>query len=141
MQWSEAWTRLTTAAALLLPLLAAADSQMQAGAAGKKFSATAHVDFKIIIPQVLSLDVAGGMARAPGVQLVTISTNSHNVTLAGTTRASVGSSLMLSAAARKSIAQDALCSVGTAYSPPAFAAAGRSAAVAAHRMVCTVATP
>jgi len=110
-------------AALLLPLLAETDSHLQPGAAGAALRATAHVDFKIIIPQVLYLGlgsgtdrVAGarGTARVAGAQTVAIMSNSHNVTLAATVRTSddVRGNIILSAAARKIIEQDAACTVG-----------------------------
>jgi hypothetical protein len=41
--------------AALLPLMAAADSRLQSTAPGAAASATAHVDFKIVIPEVLFL--------------------------------------------------------------------------------------
>ena len=50
------------AAALLLPLLAAADSRLQSAAAGSAASATASVNFKIVIPTVLYLRVGGETA-------------------------------------------------------------------------------
>jgi hypothetical protein len=51
--------------AMLLPLTAVADSRVQSGAPRAAVSAAAHLDFKIVIPQVLSLRVAesGGPGR------------------------------------------------------------------------------
>jgi hypothetical protein len=90
--------------AMWLPFLAAADSQVQLGAAGASLHATARVKFKIIIPAVLSLDTPGDAARA--AQTVTLFSNNRSVALAAT----VGSSevarktVLLNSAARKVIA-------------------------------------
>jgi hypothetical protein len=63
LNWSWAFNGVVGAAALLLPLSAAPESQMQAqtgnAAHGTAFSAVAHLNFKIIIPQALSLRVPG----------------------------------------------------------------------------------
>ncbi|MGO9513411.1 MAG: hypothetical protein ACLP2F_07175 [Steroidobacteraceae bacterium] len=110
-------------AALLLPLLAETDSHLQPGAAGAALRATAHIDFKIVIPQVLYLDLDGGTDRVAGArgtdriagaQTVAIMSNSHNVTLAATVRTSddARGNVILSAAARQIIAQDAACNLG-----------------------------
>lgn len=115
-------------AALLLPLFAEPESHLQSQASGgAAIRATAHVDFKIIIPRVLYLDVggtervagatgAGGADRVAGAQPVSIMSNSHNVTLATSVRTSDDphGNLILSAAARKIIAQDAACTLGLA---------------------------
>lgn len=47
---------------LLLPLPAAADSRLQAAAPGSAASATASVNFKIVIPAVLYLHLGGESA-------------------------------------------------------------------------------
>src|SRR5579859_125373 len=100
-----------TASSLLLPLWAAAESHLQAGTTGKKLSATAHVDFRIVIPHVLSVGLAGGDTPGPGAQKVAIFSNSRNVTLTATSASvpAAANNVMLRAAARKVIARDAAC--------------------------------
>jgi hypothetical protein len=120
-------------AALLLPLLAAADSQVQTGAARATLRATAHLDFRIVIPRVLSLDLASGVESVRGAQTVAIFTNSHNVTLAATVHASdeARGNIILNAAARKVIAQNAACMPGLS----------RAAAASASGVICTASMP
>ena len=92
---------------MLLPLLSAADSQLQARVAGGSLHAVAHVSFKIIIPPALSLDA--GMESEP--RSVAIFSNDRHVTLAATRGASeeVRGPVLLSAAGRKIIAQKVAC--------------------------------
>jgi len=121
-------------AALLLPLRAATDSRVQAGAPGTSLSSTAQVNFKIIIPTVLYLHLDSGSDRAAGMETVAIVSNGHNVTLNATTADSHVRSrgnVILSAAARRSIAQKAQCRLGLS----------QAAQAAARRMICTVSMP
>jgi hypothetical protein len=93
--------------AALLPLMAAADSRLQGAAPGAALSAGAHVDFKIVIPEVLYL-------RSGGAEKVSIMSNARNVTLSATapeSEAHPGSHVILRAAAGKVIAQDADCTL------------------------------
>jgi hypothetical protein len=78
-------------AALLLPPAAAPDSHLQAQAGGAALSAAAHVNFKIIVPPVLYLHVASANEGAADARVAIMS---HNY---------------MSAAARKIIAQQAVC--------------------------------
>ena len=114
MSWSRSCRCLMSSAALLLPTLAATESQLKTEAPGTALRATAHVNFKIIIPSMLSLDVASGSDPAPGAHTVSIFSNSRNVTLAGSVRASDNArgNLILSAAARRVISQHAACTLG-----------------------------
>jgi len=149
---------LVTAAALLLPFLAAGESHVQMGAPGAALRATAHLNFKIIIPKVLYLNAGGGNDRVAGVQTVAIMSNSRNVTLAATVHTSdddrsaaaakqpqsddeIRGNVILSAAAHRVIAQDAACRLGLA--PPAsnFADSHGSAAHDTRRVVCTASMP
>jgi hypothetical protein len=127
------------AAALLLPLSATPESHIQAPTPNSKSSAIAHVDFKIIIPRVLYLRVSGAdtaadtaaVAMAPNT--VAVMSNSHNVALT-TTRSATGAvagNVILNAAARKTIAQDAVCA----------APAGPGLDAAANRVFCTASMP
>jgi hypothetical protein len=121
-----------SSAALLLPFWAGAESQIETGSA-RHLTASAHVDFKIIIPKVLSLEVASGIHPGLGAQTVAISSNSHNVALAATVPGSEAArhDVLLSGAARKAIAQEAPCTLD----------ATGSEAPQASRMICTVSMP
>jgi hypothetical protein len=126
--------------ALLLPFLAFADSQLASGPHGP-LTATAHLRFRIIIPTVLSLNVADS-TRTAGAQTVTVTSNSHNVVLGATLGDSAEATgrAVLSGGARKGIAQDVPCAVHRAP-----IAAGSTAAHAdsapVERMICTVSMP
>jgi hypothetical protein len=118
-------------AALLLPLMVAAESHIRTETSGAASAATAHVNFKIIIPTVLYLRVKNASDRALGAETVAITSNSRNVTLNATVRTPDSDvrplgNVILSASLRKVIAQDALCTVGDTH---------------ARRIVCTVSTP
>lgn len=133
---SWAFNGLMSAAALLLPLTAATDSHIQTGAPSAAVDATAHVNFKIIVPQVLYV-------RTAGAETMAILSNSRNVTLTATVRNSavtanqptsadaVRGNVILSAAARKVIAQDAACRPGGPHPPLAVAG----------QVVCTASMP
>ncbi len=95
--------------AVLLPFAIFADSQLASGTQGP-LRATAHLRFRIVIPTVLSLDVAGS-TRTAGAQTVTVTSNSRNVALGATlgNSAEVTGLIVLSAAAGRVIAKDAPC--------------------------------
>ena len=145
MKWSKGFTGSMSMAALLLPLMVAADSHIQTKAASAALAATSHVDFKIIIPTVLYLHVGSANDRTTrGVESVAIMSNSRNVTLNAVVRTPESDvhahgSAILSASARKVIAQDALCTVGDAAAAPVIAR-GRVKA-GDRQMVCTVSIP
>ena len=132
---------------LLLPWLAAADSQPQGSLRATTLRATAHLDFRIIIPRMLALQVDGAhvaaaagapagvraptgvstpaVANAPAAagraassptadaadspQTVAVYGNGRTIALGATAADDSPSGLVLSAAARKAIAQDAVC--------------------------------
>jgi hypothetical protein len=133
---SWAFNGLMGAAALLLPVTAETESHIQTGAASAAVGATAHLNFRIIIPRVLYV-------RTAGAETLAILSNSHNVTLTATVRSSdttanqltsadvVRNHVILSAAARKVIAQDAACAPGGLHPPPALAG----------QVVCTASMP
>jgi len=108
-------------------------------------SATAHLNFKIVIPQVLSLQTGNGDDHGERAQTVAIMSNGRNVTLS----ASVGAhddfhahqSVIVSAPSRKIIAQDAQCSPSLAHAAAARDAASSPVNDGAHSLVCTVSTP
>ena len=68
MKWHEALSGLMSGTALLLPLTAVPESHIQTGSASAVSSTTAHVNFKIVIPQVLYLQVAEGKAITQDAQ-------------------------------------------------------------------------
>ena len=120
-------------ASLLLPLTAASESRVQTAAPTARVSAAASVNFKIVIPRVLSLQMSDA-GLSLDAQTVTIMSNGHNVSLNATERTANSSSptrgnVILSSAARKGIAQIAQCRLDNG-----LAAAGRVA-------MCTVSTP
>jgi hypothetical protein len=122
MNWSGAFYRLACSAAALLPLMVSADSQLQAGAATDGANASAHIDFKIVIPKFLYLQADSTTAA--------IAANSRSLTLqAGDESNSAGkASVVLRAVAHKGIEQQTQCAPATA-------------GPAATRVVCTAATP
>jgi hypothetical protein len=131
VKWSWALNGVVGAAALLLPLPAAPESHIQAPTTSSTSSAAAHVNFKIIIPSVLYLQVSDSAA----VATVAVMSNSRNLALTTTVRSPAGSAagnVILSAAARKTIAQDGVC-------PSPAGAAGKGAA--SSRVICTASMP
>ncbi len=131
MKWSYACNGLLSTAALLLPLPAATDSRIQTPAATSSVSVPAHVDFKIVIPQVLYLQVGDAAGRAPGAGNVAIMSNGRTVSLNATAHAPESNprargNVILNTAGRRGIAQDAQC---------------RLADRPARPLVCTVSMP
>jgi len=126
---------LITATSLLLPLWAAAESHLQAGTVSGKASATAHADFRIVIPKVLSLGIAGGDILDSGAQNVAIFSNNRNVALAGSTGRvpAARNGVILRAAAGRVIAREAACQLPADASP--------SVVPRTNRMICTVSMP
>lgn len=131
---------------LLPPTIVEAESRIQTGAANATLSATAHVNFKIVIPKVLYLHVDGGTDGAVGSQTVAVMSNGRNVALNATIRTPdsnvpVRGNLILSAAARKIIAQDAQCIplLTPGAAPPAgFRGPGN---ISTRQAICTVSMP
>jgi hypothetical protein len=143
MKWSWAHNASIGTAALLLPFMAVPESHVQTGTANTAASATAHVNFKIIIPPVLYLGVAGGNDRIEGADTVAVMSNSRNVTLSATVRTSgdARGNLILSAPGRKLIAQDTRCALGNSHAAAAFTPARGDPAAAAGPLVCTASMP
>jgi hypothetical protein len=134
MKWSWAFNCVVGAAALLPPPTAAPDSHLQAQVGSAASSAAAHVNFKIVIPPVLYLHVASANEGAADPR-VAIMSNNHNVTLTATSRTpanTVAGTFLLSAAARKIIAQEAVCT------PSASAHRGMGRG---NGLVCTASIP
>jgi hypothetical protein len=134
---SWAFNGLMSSAALLLPIAAVPESRIASDEAGAALQATAHVNFKIVIPKVLYLHVGLEEERDPDAQTVAVMSNSRNVWLTATVRTrddhsrAARGSVILSAAARNIIAQNTICT----------AADLRPAAVGASRVICTVSMP
>lgn len=114
-------------AGALIPVIAPGESHIQSGGSS---SASTHLDFRIIIPDVLYLNTraADGIA-AP----VAVFSNGRNVTLATTVQGTdvVTAHLILSGAGRRAISRNAACE----------AAARPSGTAAPSRLVCTASTP
>jgi hypothetical protein len=134
-------------AALLLPLMVAAESHIHTQAAGTAPAAMAHVNFKIVIPKVLYLRI--GSDRVPDTETMAIMSNGRTVALSTTVRTPesgvhprgsvvLGTSV-LGTSARKVIAQDALCTAGDVRATQA-PATGR-VKVDDRQLVCTVSMP
>lgn len=117
---------------LLLPWLAAADSQPQGSLRAATLRASAHLDFRIVIPRMLALQVDGAHVVAPAAnapaasagapaatsptaatggpaQTVAVYGNGRTIALGATAADDSRGALILSAAARKAIAQTAVC--------------------------------
>jgi hypothetical protein len=128
-----------SSAALLVPMAAVPESRVQTAEPGAALQATAHLNFKIVIPKVLYLRVAGVDDR--DLQTVAIMSNSRNVWLTATLRtpqtqgtdAAVRGNVILSAAARKVIVQNTAC----ALTEPR---AGHTSA-GANQLICTASMP
>ena len=67
MKSSSGLNKLLGVAALTLPMLTFAESNVQTGAATAAPGATAHVDFSIVIPKILYLRVGNGSSYTTGV--------------------------------------------------------------------------
>jgi hypothetical protein len=139
MTCASAFSRLMGSLLTLLPLCLAAESQIAANGSGRQLSAAAHVDFRIIIPRVLALDVASD-TRGPGAQRVAVFSNSRTATLSSTLPGlslPANRSVILVAAARKVIAEETLCVSSSGINAGTLAgAAGKP-----HGMICTVSMP
>lgn len=143
-----AFNGLIGSAALLLPMAAVPESRVETGAANSALQATAHVNFRIIIPKVLYLHVGGTSDPDGTADTVAIMSNSRNVWLTATVRsvddaAHTGAThsaapapagrgnVILSAAGRKVIAQDTVCRAGGPH----------AAAMGLSQVICTVSMP
>lgn len=148
MKGSWAFSGSIGAAALLLSLMAAADSQLQTGAATASAGASAHLNFRIIIPKTLSLRVQDASEPGGHSETVSVHSNGHSVALNATVRThddegSEHGHLILSAAARKVIDQELPCGRGDAQLAAALAAAATRGPIDGDHaaIVCTVSMP
>jgi hypothetical protein len=105
---SAAIRGLIAVVALFMPLMAAAESHVESGAATAALGATAHLNFKIVIPKVLYLQVAGKAELITGEQTVAVMSTGREVALNAT----------VLTAARRSIEQNAPCARGDAHPGP-----------------------
>jgi hypothetical protein len=144
MKCPSAFHGLMSTAALLMPMMAAPESHVQTAAASTATNAAAHVNFKIVIPTVLYLRMASANDRAGGAKMLTIMSNGRNVTLSSTARspddARAHDGVILSASARKIIAQDATCALRIDDAAAATARA-RRVNFNIQPLVCTVSMP
>jgi hypothetical protein len=137
VKWSSAFNGLVCSAALLLPIAAVPESRIQSEGANAAVQATAHLNFRIVIPKVLYLHVGDGSVRDADPETVAVMSNSRNVWLTATVRTrdehsrAARGSVILSAAARNIIAQDTVCTAVDLH----------PAAVRASHLICTVSMP
>jgi hypothetical protein len=141
-------TARSVAAILLLPSMVSAESHVQAVALNDAPTATARVNFKIIIPKVLYVHFGAGNDRVIGAETVAIMSNSRSVTLNATMRtpgSPAQGNVILSSARRNLIAQDAACTLApsraSAAPAPAPAESRRAASFAGRQVFCTVSMP
>src|SRR6266852_2333115 len=80
----SAVSSLITSLALLTPLMAVAESHIDSGAATTALNATAHLNFKIVIPKVLYLHVASEDDRIADAQTVAVMSTGRDVMLNAT---------------------------------------------------------
>jgi hypothetical protein len=144
MKCPWAFNGLLSTAALLMPIMAAPESHVQTAAANTAVNAAVHVNFKIVIPTVLYLQMASANERSDGAKTLTVVSNGRNVMLTPTARlpddARAHDGVILSASARKIIAQEAPCALRI---DAAAAATARALRVNfnSHPLVCTVSMP
>jgi hypothetical protein len=146
VKWHRAFNGLMSGAALLLPLTAVPESRIESGTARTASSAMAHVNFKIIIPQVLYLRVGPGKDGLTRTQSVAIMSNGRNVTLNSTDRAPDSKAparptVILNASARKLIAQEAQCTPTPAPTGAAPADSHDSTKIGTRAVICTASMP
>jgi hypothetical protein len=147
MKCPWAFNGLMSTAALLMPMMAVPESHVQTAAASTATNvaahAEAHVNFKIVIPTVLSLRMGSADDRGGGAKTMTIMSNGRNVMLSSTARspedARVHDGVILSASARKIIAQDAPCALR--IDDAAVSARAHRVNVNSQPLVCTVSMP
>jgi hypothetical protein len=146
VQWHRAFNGLITGVALLLPITAVPESQIETGTASTAPSAAAHVNFKIVIPQVLYLRVGAGSDEPADAQTVAIMSNGRNATLYSTDRAPDSKTparrnVILNASARNTIAQQAQCAPTPAPADAVPADSRDSTKTATRSMICTASMP
>lgn len=113
-------------AVLLVSPLAIADGQLAAGESGR-LTANAHLNFRIIIPGVLSLRMLDAANSASGTPLVDIGSNGRTVALASTFAGSIRRrDSIIGARFRGGVAVQTACATD---------------AHGASRMTCTVSCP
>lgn len=92
------------ASALLIPWHVTAESSLQTGARTATTGASAHLDFRIVIPPVLALSVEPAGATAGSAARVTILSNTRHVLLsASAPEPAVGEAVAASRTARGTV--------------------------------------
>jgi hypothetical protein len=146
VKWHCAFNGLMSATALLLPLVAVPESHIESQSASSASSTTAHVNFKVVIPQVLYLHMAAAHDDAAGGNTVGIMSTGRNVTLSATVRTPylnilARRNVILNAAARKAIAQNAQCTPAPAPSGLPPAGSPDSTETGTRAVICTASMP
>jgi hypothetical protein len=142
MKCPWAFNGLMSTAALLMPMMAVPESHVQTAAASTATNAAAHVNFKIVIPTVLYLRMGSANDRGEGAKTVTIMSNGRNVMLNPSARSADDApahGVILSASARKVIAQEAPCTLG--IDDAAATARTHRVNFNSQTLVCTVSMP
>jgi hypothetical protein len=129
------------AAAVFLPLAASSDSQVQTGAPDATVSASARLDFRIIIPTVLALRIGENATVASNNRTATLnatltSAGTPSTNTPGSTN-STSANLILTAAAGNTIIHESRC-VPKAMHEAAPAVNGRANT---DHVFCTVSMP
>jgi hypothetical protein len=146
VKWHCAFNGLMSAAALLLPLTAVPESRIESESASSVSSTTAHVNFKVVIPQVLYLHVAPANDNAADANTVGIMSTGHTVTLNATVRIPDSNiparrNVILNAAARTAIAQDAQCTLAPAPGGAPPVSSPGSTETGTRAVICTASMP
>jgi hypothetical protein len=113
VKWHYAFGGLMSGTALLLPLMAVPESLLDSGSPGKALSATAHLNFRIVIPSVLYLHVDAEKVPGTNTRTVAVMSTNRSVSLNANAREprkpESGVAVILNAAAGRIISQDAEC--------------------------------
>ena len=103
---------LLTCALWLAPPLAIAEAQFGSVVSGR-LSTTAHTDFKIVIPGILSLQMLSVPDSQSGMPRVAVGSNGRTVALAATVAGAKGQrrDSIIGAGARRSIDEQSTCAI------------------------------
>ncbi|MBS0375224.1 MAG: hypothetical protein JSR73_11640 [Proteobacteria bacterium] len=130
-------------AALLATGGAVAESSLQSGAHTKSTGASAHLDFKIVIPPMLALRLEPEPIAAGGAPRVAVESNTRHALLTASTTVgtSLSGTLLVRAGRGVVLREEAGCRLA-APRPIAATAAGHGPAIVDQRpVICTVALP
>jgi hypothetical protein len=130
-------------AAVLATGGAVAESSLTSGAHTKSAGASAHLDFRIVIPPVLALRLEPESIAADGAARVAIESNTRQALLTASSPAGAGltGTLLVRPGRGVVLREEAGCRLATPR-PVTGARAGRGPAIVDQRpVICTVALP